>query len=45
MCPPHHCILSPVALAIPGTVSLAHLEENVAARDITLTQEDLDDLA
>ncbi|WP_188193565.1 aldo/keto reductase [Nonomuraea sp. SYSU D8015] len=37
--------LSPVALAIPGTGSVAHLEENVAARSITLTEEDLADLA
>ncbi|MGH3387523.1 MAG: aldo/keto reductase [Actinomadura sp.] len=37
--------LSPVALAIPGTGSVAHLEENQAARSITLTEEDLADLA
>lgn len=36
--------LSPVALAIPGTGSLAHLEENMAARAITLTPDDLADL-
>ncbi|MFD5753616.1 aldo/keto reductase [Streptomyces sp. NPDC127033] len=36
---------SPVTLAIPGTGSLAHLEENVAAAEITLTEEDLADLA
>ena len=36
--------LSPVTLAIPGTGSLAHLEENMAARSITLTPEDLTDL-
>jgi aryl-alcohol dehydrogenase-like predicted oxidoreductase len=36
--------LSPVALAIPGTGSVAHLEENLAARSITLTEEDLADL-
>ncbi|WP_405881743.1 aldo/keto reductase [Streptomyces sp. NBC_01136] len=35
---------SPVALAIPGTGSVAHLEENTAARSIVLTQEDLSDL-
>jgi pyridoxine 4-dehydrogenase len=37
--------LSPVSLAIPGTGSLAHLEENVAARSITLSPEDMADLA
>ncbi|GAA3611507.1 aldo/keto reductase [Nonomuraea rosea] len=37
--------LSPVALAIPGTGSAAHLEENLAARSIALTEEDLADLA
>lgn len=37
--------LSPVALAIPGTGSVAHLEENLAAGSITLTAEDLADLA
>ncbi|MDX3374704.1 aldo/keto reductase [Streptomyces anulatus] len=36
---------SPVTLAIPGTGSLAHLEENMAAASITLTEEDLADLA
>jgi pyridoxine 4-dehydrogenase len=36
--------LSPVTLAIPGTGSLAHLEENVAAGTIVLTPEDLADL-
>ncbi len=36
--------LSPVALAIPGTGSLAHLEENIAAGPITLTPEDIADL-
>ncbi|MGC0383925.1 oxidoreductase [Streptomyces sp. SAI-129] len=35
---------SPVALAIPGTGSPAHLEENMAAASITLTDEDLADL-
>jgi aryl-alcohol dehydrogenase-like predicted oxidoreductase len=35
---------SPVTLAIPGTGSLAHLEENTAAGSITLTEEDLSDL-
>ncbi|MGP3961068.1 aldo/keto reductase [Nonomuraea sp. 3N208] len=37
--------LSPVALAIPGTGSVAHLEENLAARSIILTEQDLADLA
>jgi aryl-alcohol dehydrogenase-like predicted oxidoreductase len=32
---------SPVMLAIPGTGSIAHLEENMAARSITLTQDDI----
>jgi aryl-alcohol dehydrogenase-like predicted oxidoreductase len=36
--------LSPVTLAIPGTGSLAHLEENIAAGSITLSQDDLADL-
>lgn len=36
---------SPVALAIPGTGSIAHLEENMAAADIHLTDEDLAQLA
>ncbi|UUU21501.1 oxidoreductase [Streptomyces sp. DSM 40750] len=36
---------SPVTLAIPGTGSLAHLEENTAAGSIVLTLEDLSDLA
>lgn len=36
---------SPVIVAIPGTGSLAHLEDNMAAADITLTEEDLADLA
>ena len=31
---------SPVMLPIPGTSSLAHLEENVAARDLALSDED-----
>ncbi|MGP4097022.1 oxidoreductase [Nonomuraea sp. KM90] len=31
---------SPAVLAIPGTTSLAHLEENVAAADLVLTGED-----
>ncbi|GGL03078.1 oxidoreductase [Sphaerisporangium melleum] len=37
--------LSPTTLAIPGTGSIPHLEENLAARKITLTDEDLADLA
>lgn len=36
---------SPVMLPIPGTGSVAHLEENVAARDIQLTEEDHVELA
>jgi aryl-alcohol dehydrogenase-like predicted oxidoreductase len=36
--------LSPVTLAMPGTGSLVHLEENIAAASITLTPEDLADL-
>ncbi|MEU0471099.1 aldo/keto reductase [Streptomyces olivaceus] len=35
---------SPVTLAIPGTGSPAHLEENVAAGSIDLTAEDIADL-
>jgi aryl-alcohol dehydrogenase-like predicted oxidoreductase len=31
---------SPVILTIPGTSSLAHLEENMAATKLQLTQED-----
>jgi len=37
--------LSPVALAIPGTGSVAHLQENLAARSIALTPDDLAELA
>jgi pyridoxine 4-dehydrogenase len=37
--------LSPVMLPIPGTGSLAHLEENVAAGALALAEEDLADLA
>jgi len=36
---------SPVTLAIPGTGSLAHVAENVAAAGIALTVEDLAELA
>lgn len=36
---------SPVTLAIPGTGSLDHLAENVAAGDINLTTDDLGELA
>jgi aryl-alcohol dehydrogenase-like predicted oxidoreductase len=35
---------SPVMLAIPGTGSIEHLEENMAASRITLTAEDMADL-
>jgi pyridoxine 4-dehydrogenase len=34
-----------VVLPIPGTGSLAHLEENVGAAGIRLTKEDIDGLA
>jgi pyridoxine 4-dehydrogenase len=37
--------LSPVTLAIPGTGSLGHLEDNIAAGSIALTDEDLAELA
>ena len=36
---------SPVMLPIPGTSSLEHLEENVAARDLALSDEDFAILA
>ncbi|KUL41923.1 aldo/keto reductase [Streptomyces regalis] len=36
---------SPVTLAIPGTGSLSHIEDNMAAAGITLTGEDLADIA
>jgi pyridoxine 4-dehydrogenase len=32
--------VSPVVLPIPGTLSIAHLEENLAAADLELTDED-----
>jgi pyridoxine 4-dehydrogenase len=35
---------SPVVLPIPGTASLAHLEENVAAADLQLTSAHLERL-
>ena len=35
--------ISPVTLAIPGTGSVAHLEENMAARSIALAGEDVAD--
>ncbi|MCY7352009.1 MAG: aldo/keto reductase [Cytophagaceae bacterium] len=35
---------SPVMLPIPGTSSVSHLEENMAAAGIKLTEEDLQDL-
>jgi aryl-alcohol dehydrogenase-like predicted oxidoreductase len=35
---------SPTVLAIPGTGSLEHLEENLAANDLRLSDEDLSDL-
>jgi len=36
---------SPVMVPIPGTSSLSHLEENVAASDIRLSVDDLEELA
>jgi aryl-alcohol dehydrogenase-like predicted oxidoreductase len=36
---------SPVMLPIPGTSSIAHLEENVAARDIDLSEQDFEALS
>jgi pyridoxine 4-dehydrogenase len=36
---------SPVVLPIPGTSKVAHLEENVAAAEITLTDEEFETLA
>ena len=35
---------SPVILPIPGTSSVAHLEENVAARSLSLTPDDIAEL-
>ncbi len=35
---------SPAAFAIPGTTSIAHLEENVGAAGLTLTDEDMREL-
>ena len=32
---------SPVMLPIPGTSSVEHLEENVAAAELTLSEEEL----
>lgn len=36
---------SPVMLPIPGTSKVAHLEENVAAAEITLSDEEFDELS
>jgi len=36
--------ISPAAIAIPGTGSVSHLEENMAAASIALTREDIADL-
>ena len=36
---------SPVMLPIPGTSSIAHLEENTAAREISLSDEEVDRLS
>jgi aryl-alcohol dehydrogenase-like predicted oxidoreductase len=33
--------LAPVVLPIPGTSNVAHLEENIAAAELTLTDEQL----
>jgi aryl-alcohol dehydrogenase-like predicted oxidoreductase len=33
---------SPVMLPIPGTSSIAHLEENMAARDLALSKDDIE---
>jgi diketogulonate reductase-like aldo/keto reductase len=35
---------SPVILPIPGTASPRHLEENVEARDLRLTKDEMDSL-
>ncbi len=35
---------SPVMLPIPGTSSVAHLEENIATAGIELSQAEVDDL-
>ncbi|GAA4196375.1 hypothetical protein GCM10022252_43540 [Streptosporangium oxazolinicum] len=32
---------SPITFAIPGTSSVAHLEENIAAADLRLTEDDI----
>jgi aryl-alcohol dehydrogenase-like predicted oxidoreductase len=37
--------ISPATLAIPGTSSLDHLTENIAAADLRLTADDLAELA
>jgi len=36
---------SPVALPIPGTSSIAHLEENIAAAKVSLSKGEFDALA
>jgi pyridoxine 4-dehydrogenase len=36
--------LSPAMLPIPGTSRRAHLEENMAAADVQLTPEQIDEL-
>ena len=43
--PLRHLARSPVMVPIPGTSSLAHLEENVAATQISLSTEDLHELS
>jgi pyridoxine 4-dehydrogenase len=41
----HALALSPSILLIPGTGTIAHLEENMAARTLTLTPGDLASLS
>jgi pyridoxine 4-dehydrogenase len=36
---------SPVMVPIPGTASVAHLEENIAARDVELSSKEFEELA
>ncbi len=36
---------SPVVLPIPGTSSVSHLEENIAAASIELTDEEFEELS
>ena len=41
---PGCCSRSPVIVPIPGTSSVAHLEENVAAADLTLSDDEMEQL-